>query len=346
MATAASVKARKSRRPSGRTRMEDVARLAAVSSATVSRVLRQPDTVSSELAEKVRAAITRLDYLPNLVAGALAAQTVRQVGVIVPSILNAFFSATVDALTQTLSESGYQVMLGTTDYRPEREEAVVESFLAWSPAAMVLTGLVHAPRAQRLLLDARVPVVEMWDLGPAPIDMLVGFSHEGVGRAMTRHMLERGRRRVVFVGADLERDTRAALRRDGYIAAMREAGREPLVHAPAERSSVSLGARAFGEAVERFADLDAVFCQNDVLALGALFEARRRAIEVPGQIAVGGFGDLDFAGQTVPRLTTVRPPARELGRQAAELILGVLAGARPAQRVYDLGFTLRVRGST
>lgn len=326
--------------------MEDVARLAAVSPATVSRVLRQPNIVSSELAEKVRAAITRLDYLPNLVAGALAAQTVRQVGVIVPSILNAFFSTTVDALTQTLSNAGYQVMLGTTDYRPDREEAVVESFLAWSPAAMVLTGLVHSPRARRLLLDAGVPVIEMWDLGPAPIDLLVGFSHEGVGRAMTRHLLERGRRQIVFLGADLERDTRAALRRDGYVAAMREAGHEPLVHAPAERSSVSLGARAFGEAAERFPALDAAFCQNDVLALGALFEARRRAIEVPAQIAVGGFGDLDFAGQTVPRLSTVRPPARELGRKAGELILEVMAGNRPAQRVHDLGFTLRVRGST
>jgi LacI family transcriptional regulator, gluconate utilization system Gnt-I transcriptional repressor len=346
MAVAEPARTRKQRRHTGRPTMEDVARLASVSPATVSRVLRQPDIVSSDLAEKVRAAITRLDYLPNLMAGSLAAQTVRQVGVIVPSILNAFFSATVDALTQALSESGYQVMLGTTDYLPGREEAVVESFLAWSPAAMVLTGLVHSPRAQRLLRDAGVPVVEMWDLGPAPIDLLVGFSHEGVGRAMTRHLLERGRQRIVFLGADLEHDTRAAQRRDGYIAAMREAGHEPLVHAPAQRSSVSVGAQGFGEAVERFAGIDAVFCQNDVLALGALFEARRRAIEVPAQIAVGGFGDLDFAGQTVPRLTTVRPPARELGRKAAELILAVLEGRTPTQRVYDLGFTLRVRAST
>ncbi len=203
-------------RASGQATIADVARFAGVSTSTVSRVLRQPAIVSELLRRKVREAVERLDYVPNQMATGLAAAQGRQIGVIVPSILNAFFSATVDALTERLGANGQQVLLGTTDYDEAREEALIESFVAWQPAAVVVTGLRHARRAARLLLAARAPVIEMWEIGESPIDYAVGFSHRGVGRAQARHLLAAGRRRIAFLGAYLDRDQRAATRAEGY----------------------------------------------------------------------------------------------------------------------------------
>lgn len=337
---------RRSTRGSGRVTMDEVARLAQVSTSTVSRVLRQPTIVSADLATKVQAAIERLGYLPNLMAGGLATASARQVGVVVPSITNAFFSATLDALTDRLTQGGYQVLLGTSSYDEGREEALIESFLAWSPAAIVLTGLRHGRRATRLLLDARVPVIEMWEVGPAPLDTMVGFSHRAVGAAMTRHLYKTGRARVGFIGAYLALDRRADTRREGYVEAVREAGlHEELVMALPDRSSVATGAAALGRLIERDPAIDAVFCQNDILALGALFEAQRRGLAVPGRLAIGGFGDMDFAGVAVPPLTTVRPPAREIGTRAAEILLTRFAAGDPGERVIDLGFELIRRAS-
>ena len=205
--------------------IEDVARYAGVSTSTVSRVMRQPAIVTERLRAKVRAAVERLDYVPNQMATGLAAAQGRQVGVIVPSILNAFFSETIDALTQRIAGLGHQVLLGASDYDEGREEALIESFLSWQPAALVVAGLRHSRRAARLLLGLRNPVIEVWEIGGAAIDYAVGFSHRAVGRAMARHLLARGRRRIAFLGAYLERDQRAATRAEGYAEAMREAGR-------------------------------------------------------------------------------------------------------------------------
>ncbi len=342
----ASALRRRSTRASGRVTMDEVARLAQVSTSTVSRVLRHPAIVSPELAAKVQAAVERLGYLPNFMAGGLATASTRQIGVVVPSITNAFFSATLDALTDRLTQGGYQVLLGTSSYDETREEALIESFLAWSPAAIVLTGLRHARRATRLLLDARVPVIEMWEIGPAPLDIMVGFSHRAVGGAMTRHLIRSGRRRIGFIGAYLDHDRRADMRRQGYAEAVREAGlHAELTEAPPDRSSVATGAAALGRLIEREPGIDAVFCQNDILALGALFEAQRRGLAVPGRLAIGGFGDMDFAGVAVPPLTTVRPPAREIGARAAEILLDRFACREPLERVIDLGFELIRRES-
>ena len=332
-------------RASGQATIADVARYAGVSTSTVSRVLRQPAIVSEALRVKVREAVDRLDYVPNQMATGLAAAQGRQVGVIVPSILNAFFSATVDALTERLRQGGRQVLLGTTDYDEACEEDLIESFVAWQPGAIVVTGLRHARRAARLLLAARAPVIEMWEIGEAPIDYAVGFSHRAVGRAQARHLLAAGRRRIAFIGAYLDRDQRAATRAEGYAEAVREAGHAPIVAAIDGRSSAGAGAAALAQVLAEHPDVDALCCSNDVMALGALFEAQRRGLAVPDRLALVGFGDLDFAGQTVPPLTTVRPPARAIGEAAADIVEAAARGERPSRRVFDLGFELLARGT-
>lgn len=333
------------RRGSGRVTMDEVARLAGVSTSTVSRALRAPGAVSDDLAVKVRSAVDRLGYVPNLMAGGLAAARGRTVGVVVPSILNSFFAGTVDTLSSLLSSAGWQVLDGSADYSEAREEGLVEAFLAWSPAAMVLTGLRHSERTVRLLRAARIPVVEMWDVSEAPIDIAVGFSHREAGRAMTHYLVERGRRRIVFVGAMMTSDQRAAQRARGYREAVTAAGLPATVIDLPGRSSVAMGGPALSDLLAQQVEMDALYFSNDVLALGALFECQRRGIVVPERLAIAGFGDLDFAASCVPPLTTIRPPREAIGRETAAILLARFAGQTHLRRAVDLGFTLQARQS-
>jgi LacI family gluconate utilization system Gnt-I transcriptional repressor len=335
----------RARRGAQRATMTEVAAAAAVSPSTVSLYLRKPAAVSPQLGRRIQHVIDRTGYVPSRVAGALAAAQTHVVGVIVPSMLNAFFAGTIETLEAALGRSGHQLLLGTSHYSEAREEALVRAFLAWSPAAMVLTGVKHSRGTARLLLNADIPVVEMWELAEAPLDVAVGFSHYDVGRAMARHLLERGRRTVAFAGARMGEDRRAFARRNGYAAAVREAGHEPIVVDVPEPAQAGVGARALAALLAAHPSIDGLCCSNDTLALGALAECKRRAIAVPGDLAVIGFGDLDFAAQSIPPLTTVRPPRADIGRVCAELLALRLAGGEPAERVHDLGFELVARES-
>lgn len=296
---------------------------------------------------RIDEAIERLSYRRNLVAGALASASSMTVGVIIPSIINSFFAATIEALEEGMAVSGYQLMLGNTGYSPEVERQLVSSFLAWSPAAMVLTGRRHESETVRALLTSHIPVLEMWELSDHPIDMIIGFSHRSVGQIVFRHFAERGARRLGFIGAYMDKDYRTADRRAGFVEAALQAG----FAAPAEirlpeRASAMGGANGLRELMARDLKIDAVFCSNDMIALGALFEARRLGLAVPGQLKICGFGDLEFAAACEPPLTTVRPPGREIGLQIAKLLRARLEGTIDGGGSFDLGVDLVPRAST
>ena len=196
---AASPDKRKTGEGNARSRMSDVARLAGVSMATVSRVLRQPDIVSPSVRARVHEAVERLSYRRNLVAGALASARSQTVGVVIPSMLNSFFAATVEAMEEGLQAAGYQLLTGNTRYSLETEEQIVASMLAWSPAALVVTGCRHSRGTLKMLLDAGIPVVEMWELSANPMDTVVGFNQRAIGARgceEARLDIQRPKRRV------------------------------------------------------------------------------------------------------------------------------------------------------
>jgi LacI family gluconate utilization system Gnt-I transcriptional repressor len=176
--------------------------------------------------------------------------------------------------------------------------------------------------------------------------MSVGFSQHEAGLAMTRHLLERGYRRVAFIGAQL--DERTLRRADGYRAAMHAAGlADPgLEVMVSERSTIELGAELMRDTLSRIPDCDAVFCCNDDLAYGAIYYCQRQGIRIPEQVAVCGFNDLQASAWMVPALTTVETPRYRVGYEAAALLLQAIEGRKPGQRRIDLGFTLRAREST
>jgi LacI family transcriptional regulator, gluconate utilization system Gnt-I transcriptional repressor len=330
-----------------RSRMADVARLAGVSTATVSRAIRQPEIVSPAVRGRIQQAIERLSYRRNLMAGALASASSMTIGVIIPSIINSFFAATVEALEEELAGSGYQLMLGNSNYSSDTEQQLITSFLAWSPAAMVVTGRRHNRDAVRTLLDSGIPVVEMWELSDNPIDTIVGFSHRAVAHLAVEHFSQRGARRLGFIGAYMDRDYRTVDRHAGFVEAALQAGYAP----PAEirlpdRASAVGGAKALREMLDQNPEVDAIFCSNDIIALGALFEAQRLKLGVPDRLKLCGFGDLEFAAASNPSLTTVRPPRREIGIKIAQLLRARLGGTPDPGGSFDLGVELVVRGST
>jgi LacI family transcriptional regulator, gluconate utilization system Gnt-I transcriptional repressor len=334
---------RRSRRSSGAVTLHDVAKLAGVAPITASRALNSPDQVSAEVLKKVSDAIARTGYVPNRLAGGLASTRSRLVAAVVPTIAGPVFLETVQSLTESLAERGYQLMLGQSGYTGSREDALLEAIIGRRPDGIVLTGIMHSAEGRRRLLASGIPVVETWDLTPTPIDMLVGFSHVEVGRAVAAFLQAKGRRRFAVVAGDDERATR---RLGAFEAAARALGlpevRRVVVPAP---TTLRSGRGALSELLGGGAEVEAVFCSSDLLALGVMTEALARGIGVPSRLAVVGFGDLNFAADLHPALTTVRINGAAIGRQAAQFIVDRAEGRGVAQRVIDIGFSIVDRQS-
>ncbi|SCK12629.1 transcriptional regulator, LacI family [Variovorax sp. HW608] len=330
-----------------RARMSDVAQAAGVSLVTVSRAVNAPDKLAPETLAVVRAAIERLGYVPNLTAGSLASSRSRIVAAVVPTISNPVFSETIEALTQTLAESGHQLLLGQSAYRGAEEAALVDAFLGRRVDGLVLTGCNQSPALIVRLKRAGLPVVQTWDLpdnGAALVDMVVGFSNRDAGRLAARHLIERGCRSLGFIGAEEDRSRR---RLDGFKAEAAKLGvrtvAAELIRPPAQMDQA--GAR-LQQLVARQPDLDGVFCNNDLLAAAVLFECHRVRCPVPRKLAVLGFGDQPVARAATPQLSTIRIRRAEMGERAGQMLLTRLAGEAPEAQCIDLGFEIVARDST
>ena len=334
------------RRATGRITLDEVAAAAGVSPITASRALRGQRSVDPALVERVREAAERLGYVPDPAARALASARSSQVVVLVPMLSNALFVDLLEAVHATLLPAGYQTLIGMTHYDPAEEEQLLRGYMAHRPAGLLLTGFDRTEGSRRLIESSGVPCVHMMETAEAPGVFSVGFSQAAAGYAMTRHLVERGRRRVVFLGAQL--DPRTLQRLQGYRDALRGAGLydESLELLDARRSSMALGAELFKRALDEHGDADALFCCNDDLAQGALLAALRLGVPVPQRVAVAGFNDLAGSDQMLPPLTTVHTPRVEIGQQAAAMLLRLMQGQEVPRSAVDVGCTLVVRGST
>jgi len=324
------------------TRMSEVAAAANVSTMTVSRVLRTPDKVRPETCRRVMAAIRKLGYVPDEAAGAFSSRRSRIIGALVSTLGGSFFASTVDGLSQTLRQEGYQLLLATTNYTPEIEAESIAAMLARRPDGLVLTSTLHTDVANRLLKRARIPIVELWELPDSPIDCAVGFSNRAAAKAMTEFLINDGHRTIGFIGRSAEFDQRGKLRRAGYEEALAvRGGLAPrVVSIPGLGDEPRAGAMGLAELLTRWSDTTAVFCASDSLALGALSEARRRGLAVPSGIAIAGFGDFEMAGENGLALTTVRVPGFAIGEEAARLVLRRGNGEASRRQVVDLGFEI------
>lgn len=325
--------------------MAAVGRLAGVSQVTVSRALSDPSKVSPATLRKIRVAIEQTGFVPNAMAGALAGSRSRLVSVLVPSIANIVYSSMVKAFSDGIRAHGYELLLSETGFDPDEEAAIVEKSLSRRPDAIVLTGTRHAPRTRRMLLGAGIPVAEMWDITETPIDFCVGFSHTGAARAAADFALSRGYPRAANVSAD---DERALRRKDAFANRFSERTGSPVEEIVFEgTASIARGREGLRRLMEEHGFRSGVIhCSSDLLAHGVLIEAGARGLAVPGEIAVIGFGDQDFAAHIVPGITTVRIDRAALGLTAARAILDRLDGRDPAGApIFDIGFEIVGRES-
>ena len=320
-------------------KLSDVAAAAGVAPMTVSRVLNSPDLVAAETAERVRAAIDRLGYVPNLLAGGLSSRRSRIIAAIVPTIASTIFSASVQSFTDALDAAGYHVLLGLSGYE-DGEEALVAAILGRRPDGLLLTGTLRSAATKRRLARAGVPVVEIWDLTDKPTDMIVGFDHRAVGAAVAQFFVAQGYRRFAVIAAT---DARAVTRRDGFVAGL-PPGALVFERAVAAPATIEGGRAALADLT--IADEPtALFCSSDLPAAGAVIEAALRGIAVPERLAVCGFGDFELARVLHPAVTSVSVDGAEIGRLAAEALLNRLAG-RTVTRAIAVPFRIVERGST
>ena len=336
----------RSSRASGRITLSDVAQAAGVSPMTVSRALRGERRVDPALVEKIRAAAARMGYVPDPAARALASQKSAQVLVLVPMLSNTLFVDLIESVHKVLFAAGYHALIGVTHYDRAEEEQLLRTYLPMRPAGLLLTGFDRSPAARELVQASKVPCVHLMELGGEPGTPSVGFSQAEAGAAITRHLMERGHKRIAFCAGQL--DARVMQRASGYRQALQDAG----LHDPAlellwpRPTSMALGAELLDAALRLDPSVAAlVFC-NDDIAQGALLEALRRGIRVPQQIAIAGFNDLPGSDQMVPPLTTIRTPRGHIGTEGARMLLQLMRGEALPLHSLDLGYELVVRQSS
>jgi LacI family gluconate utilization system Gnt-I transcriptional repressor len=328
--------------------LRDVAKMAGVAPITASRALNTPEAVSDKILARVRDAVERTGYVPNLLAGGLASRKSRLVAALVPTITGSVFLETVQALTATLAASGYQMMLGQSGYAESREDALLEAIIGRRPDGVILTGIMRSPLARRRLIASGIPVVETWDLTPTPVDMLVGFSHEKLGAAVAEYLHRRGKRHLAAISAN---DERAVRRNKAYsdtacALGIAGGGADVPTHIVPAPSAVVSGREGLRALLARHPGIDAIFCSLDMVALGVMIEAQAQGIAIPQQLAVVGLGDLALSKDLHPALTTVRVDGTLIGQTAARYIIQRTEGKPVADPVCDVGFTIVERHST
>lgn len=307
-------------RANKRPTLADVAREAGVSAITVSRCIRDSDRVSEAARQRIRAAIDTLGYVPDQAASALASNRTNVIGLVIPSMTNSVFSDVLKGVYEALETSPLTVQIGNSRYSPSKEEELIRTFLSQRPAGLILAGIDQTPPARRMLEAATCPVVQIMDVTKDPVDMLVGFSHFDGARAAVRHLFEQGYRRLGILAARM--DPRSQIRLAGFSEEARHLGVYDAnrVVSTASHSSVRLGAQLLSDLLAKAPDTDAIFCNNDDLAIGALFEAARRNISVPEDFGICGYNDLDISSEVNPSLTTIATPRYTVGVEALRLV--------------------------
>ena len=336
-----------SRRKTGRVTIRDIARRTQLSPITVSRALRGDPAVRPETRERVRQSAERHGYMPNLLAGALASNRSRVIGVIIPTLLDSIFASTVEGIGRVLQRHNYEFILGSSGYDPRAEERIVRTFLHRRVDGFVVPAVGHAQPTRILLERSRLPVVEIGNLPHEPIGSVVGFSNEQASYAATEHLIASGRRNVAYVGGTGGENANGRDRLAGFRSCVGAYGlpvdeRLMLVVDYTPHAVIP----AIDRLVAALGEFDGLVVGGELWSPIVALEFARRRIAVPEAVAMIGLGDVEHADFLPTPLTTIVFPRERSGEVAAELIIARCEGDAATQRAWDLGFELRVRASS
>lgn len=302
--------------------LDDVARLAGVSTATVSRCLNLPDQVRAATKLRVEAAVADLGYTPHFGGMALASNRTNTVGAIIPTMESAIFARGLQFLQEELSLSGITLLVATSHYDPEKEAQQIRALLARGVDGLVLIGQERAAKTYDFLRARHIPFVLMWTSAPDSPYCTVGFDNYQAAHDMADHVIRYGHRQIAMIGGITDGNDRARERINGVSDAMKQHGltlRPPYL--VETEYTIEQGKIATRQLLELDPLPTAIICGNDVQAAGAVKAVREAGLNVPGDVSVVGFDDIDLAEAIEPGLTTVHVPHRRMGQEAARLII-------------------------
>jgi len=327
-------------------KLADVAQLARVSTATVSRALTCPDKVKPATAARIRQAVQELGYVAHGAARALASRRTHTIGAVIPTLDNAIFANTAHALQKTLDDAGYTLLLASHEFDAEVEARVTRALIERGVDGLVLLGASHHPSVMRMLDTQQIPYVLTWALDASGRHPCVGFDNRAAAIRVASYLLDLGHRDFAMISGITSGNERATERLEGVRQALSDRGITLAADRVVEKPyTLSAGRDGLREMLRGAPRPSAVICGNDVLAIGALAECHAQGIAVPREISVTGFDDLEMSAVVTPGLTTVHFPTAELGTFAAQHLLARLAG-KPFEARIELPVELVVRGST
>ncbi|CAM2810493.1 LacI family DNA-binding transcriptional regulator [Vibrio rarus] len=318
--------------------LQDVADLVGITKMTVSRYLRNPESVAEKTGQKIAQALEDIGYIENRAPAMLSKSSSKAIGVLLPSLSNQIFASFVQGVEKVTKERGYEILIAHFGYDEDEEERKIASLLAYQVDGLILTESHHTKRTLQMIKNANVPVVETMELPDNPIDIAVGMDHAQAAYMAVKTLINAGRKSIAYFGARL--DTRTKLRMQGYDKALQEAGLELKHILTTERSSSLLSSALLDKALHTYPDLDGVFCTNDDIAIGTILSAQQRGIEVPTQLSVIGYNALDLGQAIRPRLSSIKTPRYEIGATSADLLIQRLQGTLTTSPKVDLGYNL------
>lgn len=325
--------------------LDDVARAARVSTATVSRCLNDKQKVSPVTRDRVMRAVDALGYTPNFNARAMAAKRTKTVGAIIPTMENAIFARGLQAFQETLLAAGYTLLVSSSAYQPELEAAQIRALVARGADGLLLIGYERSPEIYDYLARRRIPTMLAWASAPGQTHPAVGFDNRAAMRHLADRVLGMGHSRIAMISGIIAGNDRAEGRLWGIKDSLAAHGHDPEDLPVIETAyEIENGAAAFETLMQRSPRPTVVMCGNDVLAAGAISRARALGLDVPGDVSITGFDDIELANILSPPLTTVHVPHRQMGRVAAQTLVEMIED-RSAGAIRELDVSIKMRDS-
>lgn len=325
--------------------LNDVAKKAGVSTATVSRCINTPERVVEATRKRVNKAIESLGYTPNFGARVMAAKRTFTIGAIIPTMENAIFARGIQAFQEELHKRGYTLLVSSSAYDPKIEEEQIKALIARGADGVLLIGYDRDAALYRYLERQAVPALVAWAYAPDNPLPAIGFDNRAAMVRLFDEIWDMGHRRIAVISANVAGNDRAAERLAGIRDALRARGLQPEALAVIETPyGFDNGEAAMRELMAADITPTLVMCGNDVLAAGAMRGARALGLDVPRDVSITGFDDIELAQVLTPQLSTMHVPHREMGRRAAAMLIALVEGENP-QPAIALPVTVQMRGS-
>lgn len=307
--------------------LRDVARVAGVSTATVSRAMNNPDAVSQELRTRIASVVRHLGWVPDGAARALTTRRTGTIGAVFPTLTHGDFARAIQALQHELAARGYTLLLACSEYKPEQEYDQVRKFIERGVDALLLVGEAHHADLPALLEKRKVHYVNTFVYNPTTHGTCVGPDNRKALYRLTNYLIDLGHKRFGLIAQSTKNNDRAQARLQGVRDALSE---KSMAIQPAHFAegywSLSEGRQLFRRIVEQQPWPTAVICGNAYLAVGALLEAQTMGIRVPEDMSIVGYDDIDIMAELPVSITTVRVLSDEVGRRAARLLVAKVEG--------------------